>query len=163
MHTQMEFDNDIRIEKRLIDLVAPGKNLYSIMRLSRNDKFSRDFENSRIIKFFIRLLLISIAQIAQSVERLSRKEKVHCSIQCLGMKLFLFLFYFSATLGDNYNHNHSTSRFMYMHSLLYSSYMSKIMEKERRQRWQRYRFTSCQIIWFTQRKSKDKKYILRKC
>jgi len=33
------------------------------------------------------------------------------------------------------------------------------MEKERRQRWQRYRFTSCQIIWFTQRKSKDKKYI----
>jgi len=49
MHTQMEFDNDIRIEKRLINLVAPGKTLYSIMRrLSRKDKFSRDFEKKMI-------------------------------------------------------------------------------------------------------------------
>jgi hypothetical protein len=58
-------------------------------------------------------------------------------------------------MGYNYYYNRSTSHSMFVFGLLYSSNMSKIMEKERCQRWQRNRFTSREIIRFAQRKGKE--------
>ena len=61
-------------------------------------------------------------------------------------------FYSSATMGIDGHCDRPATDIMYVHSMLHSSHMSKNMEKERPEGWQRNRFASSENLRITSRK-----------